>query len=65
MLHALLPTRLPLPEFYDELAKLYAGAVPICRSLPTLLRYGLHGLFMRIRLLGTFLKRVRAAHLDY
>jgi len=65
MLHTLLPTRLPLTEFYDEMASLYAGAVPVYRSLPTLLRYGLHGLMLRIRLLGTFLQRVRAAHLDY
>jgi radical SAM superfamily enzyme YgiQ (UPF0313 family) len=65
MLHALLPTRLPLPEFYREMAKLYAGAVPAYRSLPALLRYGLHGLLLRLRLFGTFLQRVRAAHLDY
>lgn len=65
MLHALLPTRLPLPEFYDELARLYARAVPLYRSLPTLLKIGLHGLLLRMRLFGTFLKRVRAAHLDY
>jgi radical SAM superfamily enzyme YgiQ (UPF0313 family) len=65
MLHALLPTRLPLPEFYDEMAKLYAGAVPLYRSLPPLLRFGLHGLLLRMRLFGTFLKRVRIAHLDY
>lgn len=65
MLHALLPTRLPLPEFYQEMARLYAGAIPMYRSLPTLLRYGLHGLLLRFRLFGTFLERVRAAHLDY
>ncbi|MHB8709035.1 MAG: B12-binding domain-containing radical SAM protein [Desulfuromonadales bacterium] len=65
MLHALLPTRLPLPEFYQEMAKLYSGAVPMYRSLPTLLRYGMHGLLLRLRLFGVFLARVRAAHLDY
>ncbi|NJC88729.1 MAG: radical SAM protein [Desulfuromonas sp.] len=65
MLHALLPTRLPLPEFYQEMAKLYSGAVPVYRSLPTLLRYGLHGLLLRLRLFGVFIERVRAAHLDY
>jgi radical SAM superfamily enzyme YgiQ (UPF0313 family) len=65
MLHTLLPTRLPLPDFYDEMANLYAGAVPLHRSLPPLLRFGLHGLLLRIRLFGTFLKKVRVAHLDY
>jgi hypothetical protein len=47
------------------MAKQYAGAVPAYRSLPALLRYGLHGLLLRLRLFGTFLQRVRAAHLDY
>jgi len=65
MLHALLPTRLPLPEFYDEMAKLYAGAVPLYRSLPALLKFGIHNLLLRVRLFGEFLGRVRAAHLDY
>jgi len=65
MLHALLPTRLPLPRFYEEMAKLYAGAVPLHRSLPPLLKFGVHGLLLRMRLFGTFLKRVRVAHLDY
>jgi len=65
MLHSLLPTRLPLPEFYGEMADLYAGAVPPYRSLPPLLRFGLHGLALRVRLFGDFLKRLRTAHLDY
>jgi type II secretory pathway component PulF len=61
----LLPPRLPLAEFYQEMSRLYAGAVPMHQSLPTLLRYALHGLLLRIRLFGTFLHKVRAAHLDY
>jgi len=65
MLHALLPTRLPLQEFYQEMGNLYSGAIPIYRSLPTLLRYGLHGILLRIRLFGEFLTKVRSAHLDY
>jgi radical SAM superfamily enzyme YgiQ (UPF0313 family) len=65
MLHALVPTRLPLPEFYEQMAQLYAGAVPARRSLPTLLRFGLHGMLLRLRLFGKFLAGVREAHLDY
>lgn len=65
MLHALVPTRLPLPEFYRELADLYAGAIPLIKFLPTLLRFGLHGMLLRIRLFGKFLDKVRTAHLDY
>ncbi|HSB14650.1 MAG TPA: radical SAM protein [Bryobacteraceae bacterium] len=65
MLHALVPTRLPLPEFYEQMARLYAGAIPLFRSLPVLLRYGLHGILVRLRVYETFLARVRASHLDY
>jgi radical SAM superfamily enzyme YgiQ (UPF0313 family) len=65
MLHALVPTRLPLPEFYEQMARLYAGAIPLFRSLPVLLRYGPHGILVWLRVYQTFLARVRAAHLDY
>ena len=65
MLHALVPTRLSLPDFYAEMADLYAGAIPLRKVLPSLLRFGLHGMLLRIRLLGKFLEKMRAAHLDY
>jgi radical SAM superfamily enzyme YgiQ (UPF0313 family) len=65
MLHALLPTTLPLPEFYGEMATLYSKAVPWHRALPALLRFGIHNMWLRIRLFGTFLQRVRSFHLDY
>jgi radical SAM superfamily enzyme YgiQ (UPF0313 family) len=65
MLHALVPTRLPLPEFYEQMARLYAGAIPLFRALPVLLRYGLHGILLRLRVYETFLEKVRASHLDY
>ncbi|MDP1613241.1 MAG: radical SAM protein [Sulfuritalea sp.] len=65
MVHALLPTNLPLPEFYAEYARLWTRAVPFHRLLPTLARFGTWGMLQRIRLFGLFLKKVRAAHLDY
>jgi len=65
MIHALLPTTLPLPVFYAELANLWAKAVPFHRILPTLARFGPRGMLQRIRLFGTVLGRIRAAHLDY
>ena len=65
MIHALVPTRLPLPEFYDRMAHLYANAVPFYRSLPALLKFGLHGMLQRVRLFGTFLSKVRQFHLEY
>jgi radical SAM superfamily enzyme YgiQ (UPF0313 family) len=64
LLHALLPTRLPAAEFYAELARLYRVAVPLRTLLGTLWRFGPRGLCLRLRLLGTFLQRVRSAHLD-
>lgn len=65
MLHSLLPTALPPQQFYQELAGLYTNAVPLYRSLPVLMRFGLHGMLLRIKLFGTFLKKMRHAHLDY
>lgn len=65
MVHALLPTTLPLPEFYEEYARLWTKAVPFHRIIPTLARFGPQGMLQRIRLFGIFLKKVRVAHLDY
>ena len=65
MVHALLPTTLPLPVFYHEFAKLWTDAVPLYRVLPTLFKFGFHGMLQRIRLAGVILKRLQRAHLDY
>jgi hopanoid C-3 methylase len=65
MIHALLPTALPLEEFYRELANLWASEVPFYRIFPTLARFGLRGMLHRIRLFGTVLEKIRSAHLDH
>jgi radical SAM superfamily enzyme YgiQ (UPF0313 family) len=65
MVHALLPTKLPLKDFYAEYARLWTNAVPFYRVLPALARFGIHGMLQRIRLFGPFLKKARTAHLDY
>ena len=65
MLHALTPTTLPLKEFYGEMATLYTKAVPFHRVLPVLLRFGLHGMALRMKLFGRFLERLNSFHLDY
>lgn len=65
MVHALLPTTLPLAEFHGEMANLWAKAVPFYRIIPTLFRFGLQGMLQRICLFGTVLKKIRLAHLDY
>ena len=65
MLHALLPTALPVEEFYRELADLYIKAVPLYRMLPSLFRFGLHGLMIRIKLFDRLLAKIRSGHLDF
>jgi radical SAM superfamily enzyme YgiQ (UPF0313 family) len=65
MMHPLLPTRLPLEQFFAEYAKLWTNAVPFYRMIPTLARFGARGILQRIRLFGALLARLRAAHLDY
>lgn len=65
MLHSLVPTALPPEQFYRELTGLYTDAVPLYRSLSVLLRFGLHGMLLRMKLFGTFLKKMRHTHLDY
>ncbi len=65
MLHALLPTTLPMEEFYKEFANLWTKSVPLYRVLPTLLRFGLHGMLVRIRLFNRVLAKCRKLHLDY
>lgn len=65
MLHALLPTTLPLEEFYRELADLYTKAVPLYRMLPSLCRFGMHGMMIRIKLFDRLLAKIRSGYLDY
>lgn len=65
MMHTLLPTTLPLAEFYEEFALLWTRAVPFYRMIPTLARFGPRGLLQRVRLFGTVLKKIRLAYLDY
>jgi radical SAM superfamily enzyme YgiQ (UPF0313 family) len=65
MLHALFPTTLPMQEFYEELANLWTRAVPMYRVLPTLFRFGLHGMLGRIRLFSRVLAKCKLLHLDY
>ncbi len=65
MLHALLPTTLPLEEFYQEMTTLWTKAVPFYRVIPTLARFGPRGMLTRIRLFGKFVEKARRLHLDY
>jgi len=65
MLHALFPTTLPMQEFYQEMARLWTKAVPLYRVLPTLLRFGPHGMLVRMKLFKQVLEKCKLLHLDY
>jgi len=65
MLHALLPTTLPMQDFYQELANLWTKAVPLHRVVPTLFRFGLHGMLIRIKIFSRVLAKCKMLHLDY
>lgn len=64
MLHALFPTTLPMQEFYKELATLWTKAIPLHRAMPTLARFGVHGMLARIRLFSRVLAKCKRLHLD-
>ncbi|MGB3563258.1 MAG: radical SAM protein [Thermoanaerobaculia bacterium] len=53
-LHTLLPTRLPLQEFYEELNRLYTTAIPLTKGLSFLAKYPLR------EIPATLAKSVRA-----
>jgi len=65
MLHTLLPTTLPIQEFYQEFANLWIKAVPLYRLLPTLFRFGLHGMLTRVKIFSRVLEKFKLMHLDY
>ncbi|PLX84938.1 MAG: B12-binding domain-containing radical SAM protein [Desulfuromonas sp.] len=64
-IHTVLPTRLPLAEFYAEFARLWQRAVPPHRALKTFSRYGLRRLPGVFRLLGEAMAAMRKGHLDH
>lgn len=65
MLHPLFPTTLPLQDFYKELADLWIKAVPFYRVVPTLFRFGLQGMLIRIKVFSRVLEKLKTMHLDY
>jgi len=65
MLHTLLPTLLPLKDFYYEMSELYKSAIPLHRGFPVLLKFGWKDMLSRIKLLNFFLKRLKTTYLDY
>lgn len=64
-IHTVLPTRLPLPEFYAEFARLWQSAIPAHRAIKTFSKYRLHQLPGVFKLLGAAMKTLRQGHLDH
>ena len=64
-IHTVLPTRLPLADFYTEFAKLWQQAIPLHRAIKTFSLYGwkkLPGVFQLLHRATTTMQR---AHLDH
>lgn len=64
-IHTVVPTRLPLAEFYSEFARLWEFAIPLHRALKTFSYYGLKRLPGVFRLLREASSTLRRAHLDH
>lgn len=64
MVHAVLPTRLPLAEFYRQLLTLYTRSLPLSQTIRTLMRYGLVRAWRQLGLMSRFSRYLKNAHLE-
>jgi hopanoid C-3 methylase len=64
-IHTVLPTHLPLTDFYDEFARLWQRAIPIHRAWKTFSYYGVKRLPGVFRLLSEATSTMRKSHLDH
>lgn len=64
-IHTLLPTKLPLKEFYEEYYRLYTEAIPLRRQLTLLKRYHLSDILPTVMRSRRLLTRLRTAYRDY
>jgi len=65
LLHTVLPTKLPLPEFYSEFAALYDRALPLRHKLGGLRRYGLRDSFRILRHTPRIMRGMRNGYRDH
>ena len=63
--HTLLPTKLPVKDFYGELIALYNGSRSPRDQLKLMRKYRLRELPSLFRIYGNFIKRLRALPQDY
>jgi radical SAM superfamily enzyme YgiQ (UPF0313 family) len=64
-IHTLLPTALPLPEFYERMHWLYTKAIPRWKQLPLLARLPLREIPATLAKSARTLERLRTAYKDY
>lgn len=64
-IHTLLPTMLPLKDFYEEYYRLYSRAIPLRKQLSLLKRIPLRDLPFLVATSNRFSNRLRKAYLDY
>ncbi len=64
-LHALLPTALPLQDFYEQLYGLYQTAIPFRKRLSILAKYPLKEIPSTLATSHRILNRLRTAYTDY
>jgi radical SAM superfamily enzyme YgiQ (UPF0313 family) len=64
-LHTLLPTTLPLKDFYEEYYQLYQRAIPFRKKLSILGKYPLKEIPSTLATSRRLFKRLRRAYLDY
>lgn len=64
-IHTLLPTSLPLEDFFAELAALYRSAIPPLKQLALLRRYELRDIPPLLAKSRRIFARLRTAHTDY
>jgi radical SAM superfamily enzyme YgiQ (UPF0313 family) len=66
MVHTILPTTLPVREFYRRYYNLYTRALPATVAFSEgMRRFGLRGMLGQMRLLGQFRKYILGAHKAY
>ncbi len=63
-IHTLLPTSLPLKEFYKEMCSLYKMAIPLDKGLSFLKKFPLREIPMMLRRSNKILRQIRDAYKD-
>ncbi len=64
-IHTVLPTALPLKEFYEAYYELYSSAIPLRNKLALARKYRAKDLLAALRVQDRFLKRLKTVHGDY